>query len=150
MTTEPSADLDRVVREDVLDYTPLPKSVSLARRRAARLAAEWGYPGLAGDVAVVVSELATNALLHGGLGNRLFRVRLALTGRVFRVEVGDPCGGRLPEMREAAGGDTYGRGLVIVAVVGARWGTRGGAGGGKEVWSELDLPVIAEWRGGRS
>lgn len=149
MTAEPSTDFDRVVREDVLDYTPLPKAVALARRRAARLAVEWGYPHMAGDVALVVSELATNALLHGGLGNRLFRVRLVLTGRAFRVEVGDPCGGWLPEVREAAGGDTHGRGLVIVAMVGARWGTRVGPGGGKEVWSELDLPVIAEWRGGR-
>jgi two-component sensor histidine kinase len=105
---------------------------------------------MAGDVALVVSELATNALLHGGLGNRLFRVRVALTGRAFRVEVGDPCGGRLPEMKEAAGGDVCGRGMTIVAAMGARWGTRGRADGGKEVWSELDLPVIAEWCGGRS
>jgi anti-sigma regulatory factor (Ser/Thr protein kinase) len=149
MTTESNADPDQVIREDVLDYTPSPKAVALARRRAARLAADWGYPHMAGDVALVVSELATNALLHGGLGNRLFRVRLALTERVFRVEVGDPCGGRLPEVREAAGGDTHGRGLVIVAVVGARWGTRVGSDGGKEVWSELDLPVIAERCGGR-
>ncbi|WP_324607233.1 hypothetical protein [Streptomyces rimosus] len=53
--------------EDKLDYTPTARSVSLARRRAARLVAEWGQEGIAGDVALIVSELASNALLHGTL-----------------------------------------------------------------------------------
>jgi len=93
---DPQPEPGAVIHEDDLRYTPLPKSVSLARRRAARLVTEWGHPGLAGDVAVLVSELATNALLHGGLGERLFRVRVALSDRTCRVEVSDPRGGRRP------------------------------------------------------
>lgn len=67
--------------EDKLDYTPTARSVSLARRRAARLVAEWGQEGIAGDVALIVSELASNALLHGTLRGRLFRVRLVMVRR---------------------------------------------------------------------
>ncbi|MEV8395126.1 MULTISPECIES: hypothetical protein [unclassified Streptomyces] len=50
-----------VLQEDRLSYTPTAGSVSLARRRAARLVTQWGHPELAWSTALVVSELATNA-----------------------------------------------------------------------------------------
>lgn len=68
--------------EDCLDYTPNARSVSLARRRTARLVADWGHPELAGDAALLASELATNALRHGCLRGRLFRVRVVLNARL--------------------------------------------------------------------
>ncbi|MGC5409871.1 ATP-binding protein, partial [Streptomyces sp. DT225] len=89
------------LHDDLLDYTPTARSVTLARRRAARLVGEWGHADRAGEVALLVSELATNALIHGSLRGRLFRVHLILTGGAIRIEVSDPRGERLPGLREA-------------------------------------------------
>jgi anti-sigma regulatory factor (Ser/Thr protein kinase) len=135
---EPCDPGESVFREDRLDYTPCPRSVSLARRRTARLVAEWGHPGLAGDAALLLTELATNALRHGCVRGRMFRVRLALTGTALRIEVSDPKGEAVPEPRCAAPDERFGRGLLIVRTLAARWGVRERIVG-KTVWCELDL-----------
>lgn len=123
--------------EDKLDYTPTARSVSLARRRAARLVAEWGWAERAGDVALIVSELATNALLHGSLRGRLFRVRLVLSAATLRVEVSDPRGERVPSERRGVY-STSGYGLVLVGGLADRWGTEARTVG-KTVWAEVVL-----------
>jgi anti-sigma regulatory factor (Ser/Thr protein kinase) len=131
-----------VLHEDSLHYTPVLRTVGLARRRAARLVGEWGYPGLAGDVALVVSELTTNALLHGSLRDRLIRVRLAVTPAALSVEVDDPRGERLPRPREVTGEDRFGRGLLRVGALTDDWGVRPRpAGVGKTVWARWHLGV---------
>ncbi|MCX2971536.1 MULTISPECIES: ATP-binding protein [Streptomyces] len=127
-----------VVREDRLHYTPYPGSVRLARRRAARLVTEWGHGSIADDVALTVSELAGNALLHGCLPGRYFRVHLMLTTSALRIEVTDPRGERQPRQREVADGEMYGRGLLIVDHLAARWGVIPHTVG-KTVWAELPL-----------
>lgn len=123
-----------VLHEDRLDYTPQARSVTLARRRAARLVAEWGYPALAGDAALVVSELMTNALLHGSLRDRLIRVWICLSATALRVEVTDPRAERLPDPRPADGTDQFGRGLLLVGALADRWGCEVLAVG-KTVWA---------------
>ncbi|MEU4656735.1 ATP-binding protein [Streptomyces sp. NPDC023723] len=138
--TEPAPLPVPLLHEDRLDYTPTQRSVPLARRRAARLVAEWGRADIAGDVALVVSELMTNALLHGGLRGRLIRVGVTLGHRVLRVEVSDPRGERLPIPRPA--GDTeeqFGRGLLLVGALAARWGCEPRSVG-KTVYAEWDVP----------
>ncbi|MFJ9962443.1 ATP-binding protein [Streptomyces avermitilis] len=137
----PGADPEPVLHEDHLDYTPATRSVPLARRRAARLVTEWGHPGIAGDLALVVSELMTNALLHGSLRGRLIRVRITATGTALRVEVSDPRGERLPCPRAADGDDQFGRGLLLVGALADDWGVRPWAGVGKTVWAQWDLAV---------
>ncbi|MGW2180996.1 ATP-binding protein [Streptomyces sp. NPDC001732] len=118
----PEAAPEPVLREDRLDFAPTADRVSFSRRRTARLVREWGHPGLAGDAALLVSELATNALLHGVVRGRLLRVRLTLTAATLRVAVSDPWGERLPVLREATSEECYGRGLLIVASIADRWG----------------------------
>ncbi|WP_405879793.1 ATP-binding protein [Streptomyces sp. NBC_01384] len=132
-----------VLHEDRLDYTPLARSVTLARRRAARLVTEWGHPALSGDVALVVSELMTNALLHGSLRDRLIRVRITATDSVLRVEVSDPRGERLPCPRAAEGTDQFGRGLLLVGALAHRWGSEPRSIG-KTVYAEWDLAGRAD------
>ncbi|MFE1476012.1 ATP-binding protein [Streptomyces cyaneofuscatus] len=127
-----------VLREDRVDYTPTARSVSLSRHRAARLVLQWGHPGMAGDAALVVSELATNALLHGAIRGRLFRVHLTLTEFVLRVAVSDPRGERLPCLRRPDNDDCYGRGLLIVAQLADRWGVEPRTVG-KSVFAELSV-----------
>jgi anti-sigma regulatory factor (Ser/Thr protein kinase) len=126
--------------EDRLDYTPVARSVTLARRRTARLVTEWGHPALAGDVALVVSELMTNALLHGSLRDRLIRVRITVTGVVLRVEVSDPRGERLPSPCSVEDTDQFGRGLLLVGALAHRWGWEPRSVG-KTVYAEWVLGV---------
>lgn len=138
---QPPTSPDPLLYEDQLDYTPFPRSVSLARRRAARLVSDWGHVPLAGDVALVISELMTNALLHGSLRDRLIRVRLVTTPTALRVEVSDPRGERLPCVRDATGEDQFGRGLLLVGALADDWGVRPRAGVGKTVWAEWSLAL---------
>jgi anti-sigma regulatory factor (Ser/Thr protein kinase) len=129
-------------RYDVATYPPRLESVPTARRRVARLTGEWGHPEAGEDAALVTSELATNALLHGCLRDRLFRVEVVLTEAeaeaVLRIAVTDPKGERRPALRSAECGDQFGRGLVIVRAVAARWDVDT-LTVGKTVWAELDL-----------
>ncbi|MEW2121585.1 ATP-binding protein [Streptomyces sp. NPDC005474] len=127
-----------VLHYDRLDCTPFPKSVTLARRRAHRLLTDRGYPELAPDTALLVSELGGNAVLHGCLRDRLFRVELALTERVVRVSVSDLRGELLPCPRQATSDEMFGRGLLIVGAVSDRWGVTE-LTVGKLVWCELDV-----------
>ncbi len=131
-------DEPQALRYDRLDYTPLLKSVTLARRRAHRLLTEWGHPELAADTALLVSELSANAVLHGCLRDRFFRVEFTLTDRTVRIAVTDPKGEILPRPRVAAEDDMFGRGLLIVREIADRWGVHELAVG-KSVWGELDL-----------
>ncbi|MFD0308388.1 ATP-binding protein [Streptomyces sp. NPDC127119] len=126
------------LQHDRLDYTPLPRSVTLARRRAHRLLTDWGHSELAADAALLVSELASNAVLHGSLRERLFRVELTLTEQVVRISVSDPKGELRPNLREATADDMFGRGLLIVGQVADRWGVHT-LTVGKSVWCELDV-----------
>ncbi|MGX9888465.1 ATP-binding protein [Streptomyces sp. NPDC002276] len=73
------------------------RSVPAARRFAHAFLAECGLAGAerGGDVLLCVSELATNALVHGVPPGRQFRVFLCYDGHLLRVEVHDS-GGRCP------------------------------------------------------
>ncbi|MFI1359548.1 ATP-binding protein [Streptomyces sp. NPDC020898] len=130
---------DPLLQEDRLDYTPVARSVPLARTRVARLVAEWGHPALAGDAALVVSELMTNALLHGSIQGRLIRVRLTATVAALRVEVSDPRAERVPCPREVTDEDQFGRGLLLVGALAEQWGVGPRDGVGKTVWAEWGL-----------
>jgi anti-sigma regulatory factor (Ser/Thr protein kinase) len=123
-------------RYDTISYTPYPQNIPRARRHVARLVADWGHPGTAGDAALIASELCTNALLHGCLRDRLFRVETSLTGTALRIAVTDPRGERLPESQVSSSDDPFGRGLLIVRTLADRWAVERLAVG-KTVWAEL-------------
>ncbi|QOV35929.1 ATP-binding protein [Streptomyces ferrugineus] len=138
---EPHSSTDPVHHEDQLDYTPVPRSVSLARHRTTRLVTAWGYPHLAYDAALVVSELMTKALLHGSLRDRLIRLRISTTAAALRVDVSDPRAERLPCPRDATGEDQFGRGLTLVGALAEDWGAGPRIGVGKTVWAEWGLAL---------
>ncbi|WP_329336273.1 ATP-binding protein [Streptomyces sp. NBC_00663] len=111
---------------------------------AARLFARWSlvYWGLgawerADDLSLCVSELATNALLHGAPPGRGFLLRVRYDGDVLRVEVHDSGGGE-PCVPEYA--DEGGRGLFLVAALADKWGV-GQRDPGKVVWCEFVHPA---------
>jgi anti-sigma regulatory factor (Ser/Thr protein kinase) len=96
------------------------------RARLARVDAD--------DAELVVSELITNALRHGGPGVDLWVRPLAAGG--LRLEVVDGRGGSTPQVQRPDDDAESGRGLVIVETLARRWGTERLAAG-KQVWCEL-------------
>ncbi len=95
------------------------------------------------DIVLVVSELVTNAILHGGAAEQL---RLRRTARRVVIEVFDH-GARMPHPRAADLRAESGRGLHLVARLADRWGARP-VRGGKAVWCEFDTPVTDVGRRG--
>ncbi|MBA2945318.1 ATP-binding protein [Streptomyces himalayensis] len=126
-------------RYDAVSYTPYPQNIPRARRHVAQLAVDWGHATQAEHAALLASELCTNALLHGCLRDRLFRVETSLSGKTLRVAVTDPRGERLPNPRVSSADDQFGRGLLIVCALADRWAVEK-LTVGKTVWTELDIP----------
>lgn len=87
------------------------------------------------SVALILSELATNAILYGG-GE--FSVAVTPLAHAVRISVQDPSP-ELPVVRDATGMDRTGRGLQLVAALSREWGADRRCDG-KTVWAELDLP----------
>ncbi|MGW1608981.1 ATP-binding protein [Streptomyces sp. NPDC002285] len=113
------------------------RGARLARLLAERQLDDWGVP-FEGAVHVV-AELASNAVLHGRVPGRDFRLRLKLqTDGTLRVEVTDARGDRLPRLPDPADHDVEsGRGLRIVAAYAGRWGVDAAAANCKTVWAEV-------------
>ena len=123
---------DEVVTENRYDPASDGDVVRRARASAARRARDLGHGALADDAALVLSELMTNALLHGG-GCTGFDV--SATNGGLRVEVRDRS--RVPPMLgEPTEGSLTGRGVQLIAALAARWGAEATAEG-KLVWAEL-------------
>jgi anti-sigma regulatory factor (Ser/Thr protein kinase) len=109
-------------------------AVRSARTLATRQLTEWGLEGLQDATKLIVSELVTNAILHGTGQIELRLIRHQL----LTCEVSDtsPC---TPRPLRARTTDENGRGLYLVANLSRRWGCRP-IPGGKVVWAEQDLP----------
>ncbi|MFD4632767.1 ATP-binding protein [Streptomyces sp. NPDC058284] len=111
-----------------------PESVGQARSFTSEALADWGLPNRAEDIRLCVSELATNALVHGTAPGHGFLVKLNADEDVVRLEVHDSRR-QPPEARQAAGTDTSGRGLILVNALADGWGVEDRAPVGKIVWS---------------
>ena len=113
------------------------RSVPAARAFAREALAAWGVRERADDVLLCVSELATNALVHGVPPGRGFLLRLVPCGDGVRVEVHDSGEGvpAVPQadVREPGEG---GRGLLLVSELADKWGV-GERDPGKVVWFEV-------------
>lgn len=117
-----------------------PANVPVARK-AARLALEdWGHGDQAELIALVTSELVTNAVRYG---DGQVCLRVSVTADQLLVEVHDDGTGR-PIRRSAGSADESGRGLGLLedlAVLhGAELGvTADGPGAGKTAWFAVPL-----------
>ncbi|UUU37993.1 ATP-binding protein [Streptomyces sp. NBC_00162] len=118
-------------------FDPRPESVGLARAFAVTTLASWGLHSPAEDIRLCVSELASNALIHGSDTEHGFLVRLDAGEDFVRVEVHDsrPRHRREPKIAHADGNNTTGRGLEIVASLADGWGVEDRRPSGKIVWT---------------
>jgi len=111
--------------------------VRLAREFTREALMDWAAVERSDDVLLCVSELATNALLHGVPPGRGFGLRLALhPDGVLRVEIHDSGPGEVRRPDEAPPESEHGRGLLLVAAVADKWGVEE-RDPGKIVWCEL-------------
>ncbi|TQK52118.1 PAS domain S-box-containing protein [Streptomyces sp. SLBN-118] len=111
-----------------------PRSVGRARELARAQLITWDLEALVDTVELLVSELVTNALRYG---EGEIRLRL-LRDRTLVCEVWD-AGLVQPRRRRARDTDEGGRGLQLVGLLSAAWGSRR-TPRGKTVWFELALP----------
>ena len=84
-----------------------------------------------GDVLLVVSELATNAVLHG-IGD--IELRIAFDGRCVTGNVADAGNGFTRAPREHPPRRLGGHGLYLVERLASRWGVNEGTA---HVWFEI-------------
>ncbi|MDC2945599.1 SpoIIE family protein phosphatase [Streptomyces heilongjiangensis] len=111
-----------------------PRSVGRAREYARGQLLAWDLEPLVDTAELLVSELVTNALRYG---EGEIRLRLLLD-RTLVCEVWD-AGLVQPRRRRARDTDEGGRGLQLVGLLSAAWGSRR-TPRGKTVWFELPLP----------
>ncbi|CAL9630924.1 SpoIIE family protein phosphatase [Streptomyces sp. enrichment culture] len=116
------------------DVSPDPGEVPAVRQWAVELLSAWDLDDIAFVTELVVSELVTNAIRYG---ESPIRVRL-IRDRTLICEVTDSSS-TSPHLRRAHAFDEGGRGLLLVAQLTQRWGSRQ-ADGGKTIWAEQALP----------
>ncbi|WP_406422498.1 ATP-binding protein [Streptomyces sp. NBC_00873] len=129
-------------------FSSTPRGARLARRLVLHQLDAWGVPhgsGASDTAAVLVAELAANAVTHGRVPGRDFEVTAEILGRTLRIEVSDTRG----EIRPPAPGaprpampslSETGRGLLLVEALADRWDVLDRVPVGKTVVAELDLP----------
>ncbi|KOV22318.1 MULTISPECIES: ATP-binding protein [Streptomyces] len=144
-TRQPSAHAE----EFSMCFTSTPRGARLARRLASHRLDAWGFPyesEVNETATLVVAELTANAVTHGRVPGRDFRLSLTLTAArdLVRIEVTDTRDGGLPSARPCAPQDAEaeeGRGLWLVSCLASRLsvGPREEGGPGKTVRAELDF-----------
>jgi two-component sensor histidine kinase len=113
------------------DLPALPSSATRARQLARREVAEFG-PDVVDTVALLATELVTNAVLHARTDLRL---GIEVTPLRIRLSVADGSS-RVPVLRNYDSADVTGRGLNLVEMLAAQWGCDP-TEEGKSVWCEV-------------
>ena len=113
-----------------ISLPPRAESVPIARRAVTEAAQRWMTPAQTPPLVLMVSEVVTNALLHGGDGGD---VELAVVEEdgVVRVEVCDHGDGFVPEPKALDPDGDGGFGLYLVEQLSDRWG-----------WSRSDCTTV--------
>jgi len=144
-----------------MDWTCLPRiatrtpgvdagSVRAARDFTIATLQWWGVTERSGDIAVVVSELLTNALPHAlpGFGDTRPRwpIRLGLLqpGRCVLCAVADPSE-LAPVPKTPVSLAETGRGLHIICALSDKWGYTPPNDMGKVVWAMFSTRLAAPW-----
>ncbi|MEV5332816.1 ATP-binding protein [Streptomyces werraensis] len=131
----PENHLARPVRNVSLQLSSTPRGARLARLLATEQLRTWGLPSHPAEL--IVGELAANAVTHGRVSGRDFRLLLYVVGDTLRIEVTDTRGDRLPCPQHSADDAESGRGLLLVEALADRWGVAPGPPPLKTVWAEV-------------
>ncbi|GAB3167351.1 ATP-binding protein [Streptomyces incanus] len=130
MTAQPAQQDPVTVRVFTQRFSSTPRGARLARHLAVRQLHAWGVPygtDVSDAVALIVGELAANAVTHGRVPGRDFELTLTRLADGVLVEVTDTrTGPPYPPDPGGAGApcplDERGRGLLLVEALAGRWG----------------------------
>ncbi|WP_406119136.1 SpoIIE family protein phosphatase [Streptomyces sp. NBC_00989] len=111
-----------------------PSLVAPIRKQVVEQLDTWNMSEAGFTAELVVSELVTNAIRYGA---HPIRLRLIHDATTLICEVSDT-NHTAPHLRRAKTWDEGGRGLLLVAQLTQRWGSRHTADG-KTIWAELSL-----------
>ncbi|MGW7266222.1 SpoIIE family protein phosphatase [Streptomyces sp. NPDC054842] len=111
-----------------------PSLVAPVRKHVVEQLDAWGLSEAGFTAELVVSELVTNAIRYG---DHPIRLRLIHDDTTLICEVSDSSH-TAPHLRRAKTFDEGGRGLLLVAQLTERWGSRHTAEG-KTIWAEIAL-----------
>ncbi|MFI6082511.1 ATP-binding protein [Streptomyces sp. NPDC051217] len=102
-----------------------PRRVETARRVTAAVLGRAGVRDhdVVGTVQLLVSEIVTNAIVHGTANSVSFQITCDTAGDVL-IQVDDHSSGG-PEVREAGPDDEGGRGMQLVICLARDWGRKG-------------------------
>jgi anti-sigma regulatory factor (Ser/Thr protein kinase) len=124
-----------------------PRGARLARRLAAERLDAWGWPydaEASHTATLLVAELAANAVRHGRVKGRDFRLTLTLYRAdpvALRIELTDPRTDRRPPnpgtLSPVSPEAESGRGLLLVEALAGHWGTTCADPYTKTVWCEV-------------
>lgn len=105
-----------------------------ARARAALDALNGGLRGVRDEVRLLVTELVTNAVVHGGADREVpIELRVEATPAGVRAEVEHPGPSFEPRLRP----EEQHYGLFLVEQIASRWGVEP-VGGRNRVWFEIE------------
>jgi anti-sigma regulatory factor (Ser/Thr protein kinase) len=113
-------------------FVATPPAIRAVRHLVIDTLRAWGEDHLVADAALLVTELATNAVRHA---SSPFRASVSRTGAAVRIAVEDLGTGE-PRLRPADPERLGGRGVALVDAMSVTWGVDP-APAGKVVWCEL-------------
>ncbi|MFF2007620.1 SpoIIE family protein phosphatase [Streptomyces sp. NPDC058195] len=114
-----------------------PERIAAARRQLRDLLHDWADPEQVDSAVLMISEMATNVLVHtDGDALMLAQATGEHGGRLLRVEVSDGSD-ELPHRRRPGEMASSGRGLVLMEMLADAWGVDP-RGAGKSIWFELN------------
>jgi len=126
---------------EVIELDSDPDAPARGRHALTEVLDGWGCAeSTREDLLLVVSELVTNAVLHGA---EPIVVTVMRAEERVRVEVTDGLPDASPHNNRAAPHAETGRGLSVVTRLACAWGWRATPGRGKTVWAEVPLPQTA-------
>ncbi|MFY0511374.1 ATP-binding SpoIIE family protein phosphatase [Streptomyces anulatus] len=113
-----------------------PERISVGRQLVRELLHDWSDPEQVDSAVLMVSEMATNVLVHTD-GDALMAAEISgeRGERRLRVEVAD-ASDELPHKRRPGEMASSGRGLVLMEMLADAWGVDP-RGEGKSIWFEL-------------
>lgn len=148
MTHPPSPQLTSPAPTFTTLLPSTPRGARLARHLCVTTLRSWGaHPDLTERAELVVAELAANAVTHGRLPGRDFRLSLTYDTPTahLRIELTDARGDLLPQHRPPATPlPTGGRGLLLVSTLCTHWETVPHPPGGKTVVALLSVSAPGE------
>lgn len=146
MTPSPTHQGPVTARVFTQRFSSTPLGARLARHLALHRLHGWDIPygcATSDTAALLVAELAANAVTHGRVPGRDFELRLSLVPYTLRIDVSDTRGERRPPSAETLTAPPpeadRGRGLFLVEALADRWEVLDRLPVGKTVRAELDL-----------